>query len=65
LDWQIGKIKDGMPTFYPKNLNLQEQGRFAIGYYHQRFTRHIKTEKGIVENPVAVSDEATEQTAES
>lgn len=42
FDWQIGQIKNGMPTFYPKSLNLQEQGRFAIGYYHQRYTR-IKT----------------------
>lgn len=42
FDCQIGSIKDGMPTFYPKSLNLQEQGRFAIGYYHQRYTR-IKT----------------------
>jgi CRISPR-associated protein Csd1 len=21
---------------FPKTLNLQDQGRFAIGYYHQR-----------------------------
>jgi len=61
FDWQIGSIKDGMPTFYPKSLNLQEQGRFAIGYYHQRFTRHIKTEKGIVENPVAAGEETINQ----
>ncbi len=61
FDWQIGSIKDGIPTAYPKNLNLQDQGRFAIGYYHQRYTRHIKTDKGIVENPVAVSEETINQ----
>lgn len=61
LDWQVGQIKEGMETSYPKNLNLQDQGRFAIGYYHQRFTRKIKTEKGIVENPVAVSEETINQ----
>jgi len=65
FDWQIGQIKEDMPTFYPKNMNLQEQGRFAIGYYHQRYTRHIKTKTGTVENPVTVSDEHSEQTTEA
>lgn len=47
LDWQIGQIKEGMTqTFYPKSLPLQEQGRFAIGYYHQRYTRKAKTVEG-------------------
>jgi CRISPR-associated protein Csd1 len=23
-------------TDFPKHLNLPEQGRFALGYYHQR-----------------------------
>jgi CRISPR-associated protein Csd1 len=61
FDWQIGQITDGLGTSYRKNLDLQDQGRFAIGYYHQRFTRHIKTEKGIVENPVAVGEETIDQ----
>jgi len=65
LDWQIGQIKEGMETSYPKNLNLQDQGRFAIGYYHQRFTRKIKTKTGEdIDNPVAEADAASEQTTE-
>ena len=53
---------------YPKNLNLQDQGRFAIGYYHQRFTRKIKTKTGEeIENLVAentdVSAENTDEQA--
>ena len=31
----IGEIMGGLSDF-PKHLNLPEQGRFALGYYHQR-----------------------------
>lgn len=31
----IGDIMDGLEDF-PKHLVLQDQGRFALGYYHQR-----------------------------
>ena len=31
----IGEIMGGLQDF-PKHLNLPEQGRFALGYYHQR-----------------------------
>ncbi|OQK17508.1 hypothetical protein AU255_06430 [Methyloprofundus sedimenti] len=62
LDWQIGQIKEGMETSYPKNLNLQDQGRFAIGYYHQRFTRKIKTKTGEeIDNPVTGDSEVPAQ----
>jgi CRISPR-associated protein Csd1 len=65
FDWQIGQITDGLGTSYPKNLNLQDQGRFAIGYYHQRFTRYIKTAKGDIKNHVAGDAEYPEQTADT
>lgn len=38
----IGEIMDGV-TDFPTHLKLQDQGRFAVGYYHQRqafFTKH-------------------------
>ncbi|HEY5523672.1 MAG TPA: type I-C CRISPR-associated protein Cas8c/Csd1, partial [Desulfuromonadaceae bacterium] len=35
LEKQIGEILSGMQDF-PTHLSLQDQGRFAIGYYHQR-----------------------------
>ena len=38
----IGEIMDGIDDF-PRHLNLPDQGRFALGYYHQRqafFTKH-------------------------
>ena len=31
----VGEIKDKFDN-YPMHLNLQQQGQFAIGYYHQR-----------------------------
>ncbi len=34
---QIGEITSGLPPSLPATLSLVEQGRFAIGYWHQRF----------------------------
>lgn len=36
---EIGEIVDGIGTSLPRNLAIADQGRFAIGYYHQRFGR--------------------------
>jgi CRISPR-associated protein Csd1 len=33
---QIGEIIDGLKPALPRNLTLDQQGRFAIGYYHER-----------------------------
>lgn len=41
----LGEIMDGL-TDFPRHLTLPEQGRFALGYYHQRqafFTRTDST----------------------
>jgi len=37
LEKLIGSITDGISSDgFPNNLSLEDQGRFAIGYYHQR-----------------------------
>ena len=36
FDQQIDSILTGFATAFPPSLRLQEQGRFAIGYHHQR-----------------------------
>ncbi len=36
FDQQIDSILSGFDTAFPRSLRLQEQGRFAIGYHHQR-----------------------------
>jgi CRISPR-associated protein Csd1 len=35
LEKLIGEIMGGISDF-PAHLSLQDQGRFAVGYYHQR-----------------------------
>lgn len=44
LERLIGAIVDGVEDF-PSQLNLQDQGRFAVGYYHQRQAFFSKTDK--------------------
>ena len=49
LEKLIGKIMDKVDCPFPANLNLQDQGCFAVGYYHQRqalFTRKETKEPG-------------------
>lgn len=41
----IGEIVDGLPPAPPAHLSLPDQGRFAIGYYHQRMDRATYTSK--------------------
>jgi CRISPR-associated protein Csd1 len=33
---EIDQIIDGLGTNFPRHQNLEDQGRFAVGYYHQR-----------------------------
>ncbi len=43
LEKEIGQIVDRLSPSFPRSLPIEEQGRFAIGYYHQtqaRFARH-------------------------
>ncbi|MDO5609599.1 MAG: type I-C CRISPR-associated protein Cas8c/Csd1 [Pseudomonadota bacterium] len=39
LQKEIGKVMDALPTSFPRSLPIEEQGRFAIGYYHQEQSR--------------------------
>ncbi|ACO79324.1 CRISPR-associated protein Csd1 [Azotobacter vinelandii CA] len=39
LEKEIGEIIDGLPPQFPRSLRLEDQGRFAIGYYHQSQVR--------------------------
>ncbi|MFC0169160.1 type I-C CRISPR-associated protein Cas8c/Csd1 [Pseudoduganella danionis] len=50
LEREIGEIIGGLGSDFPRSLRLEDQGRFAIGYYQQtnsRFNRNVETEKGI------------------
>ncbi|MBK0398488.1 type I-C CRISPR-associated protein Cas8c/Csd1 [Limibaculum sp. M0105] len=39
LDSQMGEIWAGLEADLPRSLNLEDQGRFVAGYYHQRWAR--------------------------
>ena len=44
LERLIGEIVCGIRDF-PPHLNLDDQGRFAVGYYHQKQDFYTKKEK--------------------
>ena len=44
---QILEIAEKIP-YYPKTLKMQEQGMFALGYYHQR-NENFKSKKELKE----------------
>ena len=39
FDGEIDEILAGMDTVFPRSLRIEDQGRFAIGYHHQRNAR--------------------------
>lgn len=39
MEREIGEIVDGLEARFPRSLRIEEQGRFAIGYYHQANAR--------------------------
>ena len=46
IDKRIGAIMAGLPPVWPNSLTIEEQGAFAVGYYHQRYK---KTDNGTVD----------------
>ena len=54
IETEMGKVWSGLEMDTPKSLRLQDQGRFQVGYFHQKFA---KTDKSGAEN-LAVADEA-------
>lgn len=45
IERDIQEVIDKLPGAFPKHLGLQDQGRFAIGYYHQAQARFQKADK--------------------
>jgi CRISPR-associated protein Csd1 len=53
LKKDLGEIIAGLDSQFPKHMSIEEQGRFAIGYYHQKqsyFESKSKTDEGVTEN---------------
>ena len=45
IDRRVGEIMARLPAELPRTLRLEEQGRFAIGYYHERAFRPAQSEE--------------------
>ncbi|MDE0152665.1 MAG: type I-C CRISPR-associated protein Cas8c/Csd1 [Gammaproteobacteria bacterium] len=56
---EMGKIWLGLDMDMPRALNLEDQGRFIVGYYHQRWT---KTDKNESKNETNAPEQTTETT---
>lgn len=46
FDGEIDKILAGVDSAFPRRLCLEDQGRFAIGYHHQRGARRVSADEG-------------------
>ncbi|MCB1634855.1 MAG: type I-C CRISPR-associated protein Cas8c/Csd1 [Xanthomonadales bacterium] len=42
LERDLRDIVDGLPDRFPRSLKIEDQGRFAIGYYHQSQAQFTK-----------------------
>lgn len=54
----VDSIFDGMDTVWPRSLRLEDQGRFALGYHHQR--ESLYSARNQDDAPDAGADEGTE-----
>lgn len=59
LEKEIGQITSNFESSnpFPRTMNLEQQGRFVIGYYHQRFTKHKDAPEEVV---IAANIDTTE-----
>ena len=57
---RIGEIAAGLDGAFPKVLTLQEQGRFALGYYHQR--EFFRRKKDGVPPELDAAEQAVDET---
>lgn len=60
LEKDIREIVDALPDQFPRSLKIEDQGRFAIGYYHQAESYFAR--RSSVNDSVAPANEATEPT---
>ena len=52
-------------TEFPRQLNLPDQGRFALGYYHQRQAFFARKEEALAAAPAAPAETAPTTPAEA
>jgi CRISPR-associated protein Csd1 len=59
----MAEVADGLTSAFPPALDMESQGRFALGYYHQRNALYAKRVEGeaALEDIQTASDEADDQ----
>ncbi|OSI09256.1 type I-C CRISPR-associated protein Cas8c/Csd1 [Neisseria zoodegmatis] len=60
-NWLENKVGEIVSVFdaetpFPRHLSLEEQGRFVIGYYQQRFKKYSKQEGGDVPEDIELAN---------
>ncbi|WP_127469899.1 type I-C CRISPR-associated protein Cas8c/Csd1 [Thiomicrorhabdus aquaedulcis] len=45
LEKELGQIMSQLPTEFPRHFSIENQGRFSIGYYHQKNARFVNAIK--------------------
>ena len=56
LEKDIQEIVGKLPTHFPRALKIEDQGRFAIGYYHQSQTYFTSRDDGVDDTPDEPAD---------
>lgn len=62
LEKEIREIVEGLPERFPRSLKIEDQGRFAIGYYHQSQTHFTKRDAAGDAGEAAESTETETET---
>ncbi|WP_083956843.1 MULTISPECIES: type I-C CRISPR-associated protein Cas8c/Csd1 [Sphingomonas] len=56
IDGKLREVMEGVGSGFPRSLRLEDQGRFAIGYYHQRSGRFRKKDAAPAESATTNGD---------
>jgi CRISPR-associated protein Csd1 len=60
----LAEVAEGLDSALPPTLDMESQGRFAIGYYHQRsalYAKRVEGETELDDTLKAITDEAEDQ----
>ncbi|QIM68373.1 type I-C CRISPR-associated protein Cas8c/Csd1 [Basfia succiniciproducens] len=62
LEAKVGEIVGvfDAETPFPRHLSLEEQGRFVVGYYHQRFKKYNKQEDSNIPDDIEQANHLTD-----
>jgi CRISPR-associated protein Csd1 len=52
IDKRLGSIVAALPATFPKQLTIEQQGQFAVGYYHQKQAFFAKRDDAIEVAPI-------------